>query len=111
MLFISDIAVVKITLRNSSSNRNDLKKCRSEVEKVCENSLIKSLIKNICDLREWEKSTIQDYFKFCVWEKQVLTKIDIKNGIVELQGSAADVSSLCDNKCLNFNMVINYSLS
>ncbi|CAF1061986.1 unnamed protein product [Didymodactylos carnosus] len=87
--------VAKITLKSSSSNQRDLKKCRSEMERVCENSLIKSVITNIFDLREWTQSTIQEYFTFCVWKKQVLPKVDIENGIVELKGSAVDVSSNC----------------
>ncbi|CAF5208886.1 unnamed protein product, partial [Rotaria magnacalcarata] len=60
------------------------------MERVCERTLINSVIENISELCEWTQSTIQDYFKFCVWEKQVLPKMDITKGIVELKGTAAD---------------------
>ncbi|CAF2225875.1 unnamed protein product [Rotaria magnacalcarata] len=61
------------------------------MERVCERTLINSVIENISELCEWTQSTIQDYFKFCMWEKQVLPKMDITKGIVELKGTAADV--------------------
>ncbi len=65
------------------------------MEEVCKNSLIKFLIKNQSDLREWTQSTVKDYFEFCVGKKQVLPRMDIGNGIVELKGSATDVSRNC----------------
>ncbi|CAF3715315.1 unnamed protein product [Rotaria socialis] len=97
--------VAKITLKSSSSNQSDLKKCRLEMETVCESTLIKSVIKNISELCEWTQSTIQDYFKFCVWEKQVLPKMDITEGSVELKGTAADVE-----KCKTYFHELNSNL-
>ncbi|CAF3398745.1 unnamed protein product [Rotaria socialis] len=75
------------------------------METVCESTLIKSVIKNISELCEWTQSTIQDYFKFCVWEKQVLPKMDITEGSVELKGTAADVE-----KCKTYFHELNSNL-
>ena len=70
---------------------------------VCENSLTKYLISNQDDLREWKQSTIQDYFEFCV-KKQVLPRMDIENGTIELKGSPAGVSSNCSKKSSQISM-------
>ncbi|CAF1174937.1 unnamed protein product [Didymodactylos carnosus] len=96
LFVISERDLAKITLKSSSSSQPDLKKCRSEMEEVCKNSLIKSLIENTSDLREWTQSTVKRYFEFCVGVKQVLPRMDIGNGIVELKGSAAHVED-CKN--------------
>jgi hypothetical protein len=96
-LFISpvvNILVAKITLKSSSSNQSDLKNCRAKMETTCANSLRKDSIKNQFNLREWTQSAIQSYFEFCL-RKEVLPKMDIETGIVELKGSPADVSNNC----------------
>ncbi len=67
------------------------------MENVCANSLRKDLIENQFDLREWTQSAVQDYFEFCL-RKEVLPRMDIENGIVELKGSPANVSSNCLKK-------------
>lgn len=77
---------------------------------VCENSLTKYLISNQHDLREWTQPTIQDYFEFCV-KKQVLSRMDIENGIIELKGSPTGVSTNClKKKFSSFDVTINHFL-
>jgi len=79
-------------LKSPSSSQPNLNKCRKEMETFCANSLRNDSIKNQFDLREWAQSAIESYFQFCL-RKNVLLKMNIELGIVELTGTPTDVSN------------------